>query len=183
MRTTPAHLTKLLAPLTLVAAAACGATPPEDTAAGASEALAKTPVWIDGNVASFKTCVDPACTKVGVVYVLGTDGKLWRETGNMTNRTFVDANVLDYQPIDGRSVWVLGSDHKLWRELGDMSTRSIAAVNVTSFSAVSTYRAYVVSNGTLTLIDELAGTATLLTTGVKAVQAFYPDHYGLYYVL
>jgi hypothetical protein len=27
------------------------------------------------------------------VYVLGSDGKLWREIGNYTNRTLVDANV------------------------------------------------------------------------------------------
>jgi hypothetical protein len=32
-------------------------------------------------------------------YVLGSDGKLWRETGNMSNRSQVDANVLQFQAL------------------------------------------------------------------------------------
>jgi hypothetical protein len=37
------------------------------------------------------------------VYVLGSDRKLWRESGNMSNRSQVDANVLQFQALDDYS--------------------------------------------------------------------------------
>jgi hypothetical protein len=34
------------------------------------------------------------------VYVLGSDGKLWRETGDLNNRSQVDANVGLFSALD-----------------------------------------------------------------------------------
>jgi hypothetical protein len=83
-----------------------------------------------------------------VVYVLGSDGKLWREFGTYDNsswpRVMVDANVRGFQAIDDTLVYVLGSDGKLWREFGtyDNSSRRRVMVdaNVQGFQAIDDRR-------------------------------------------
>lgn len=56
-----------------------------------------------------------------VVYVLGSDGNLWLETGPFGNqippsRLQVDGNVAAFQALDSNNVFVLGSDRNLWLE-------------------------------------------------------------------
>ena len=69
------------------------------------------------NVSSFQP-VQPGNM---AIYVLGSDGNLWFETGPFgqqipPNRLQVDANVLAFQALDGNDVFVLGSDGNLWLE-------------------------------------------------------------------
>lgn len=57
-----------------------------------------------------------------VVYVLGSDGNLWLETGPFGNqipprRLQVDGSVSAFQALDGNNVFVLGSDRNLWLEM------------------------------------------------------------------
>ena len=89
-----------------------------------------------------------------VVYVLGSDGKLWREFGTYDNssrpRVMVDANVQGFQAIDDTLVYVLGSDGKLWREFGtyDNSSRPRVMVdaNVKGFQAIDDTLVYVLGS-------------------------------------
>jgi hypothetical protein len=89
-------------------------------------------IWVDANVASFQAL------DWQMVYVKGTDNKLWLETGNYTSRTFVDANVATFQGLDTTTVFVLGSDGKLWHEVGSYLARTMVDANVASFQATST---------------------------------------------
>jgi hypothetical protein len=57
-------------------------------------------VHVDSNVQSFQP-IDG-----WTVYVEGTDGKLWRENGDWTNRTPVDTSVQSFQALDFRTVLV-----------------------------------------------------------------------------
>lgn len=117
----------LAAALVLVGAAACSSTPsPEEHAS--SKASAFQSRWqVDASVAKFRA-IDGS-----LVYVLGTDGKLWRENGNSANRTMVDANVQSFQPMGANIVYVLGTDGNLWRENGDYTNRTWVDGNVLTF--------------------------------------------------
>jgi hypothetical protein len=70
---------------------------------------------VDANVLAFH-----ALDNSNIVYVLGSDRKLWREFGNAWAQTqprqLVDGNVLAFLPVDSHIVYVLGRDGKLWRE-------------------------------------------------------------------
>jgi hypothetical protein len=61
-------------------------------------------------------------TALGVVFVLGLDGNLWREHppfGQVPpKREQVDGNVVAFHALSDTDVFVLGSDGKLWREYG-----------------------------------------------------------------
>src|SRR6516165_7895405 len=61
---------------------------------------------VDANVLDFH-----ALDNSNIVYVLGSDRKLWREFGNAWNRTqsrqLVDGNVLSFRPVDSHVVYVL----------------------------------------------------------------------------
>jgi hypothetical protein len=50
-----------------------------------------------------------------IVYVLGTDGNLWREKGTMQVRTRVAANVHAFQAVDDNTVYVLCPGDILFR--------------------------------------------------------------------
>jgi hypothetical protein len=55
------------------------------------------------------------------IYVLGSNGNLWMETGPFGNqipppRIQVDGNATGFQALDGNNVVVLGSDRNLWFE-------------------------------------------------------------------
>jgi hypothetical protein len=57
-----------------------------------------------------------------LVFVLGNDGRLWRETGNRDQALLVDRDVLvaagkgAFQAADPGHVYLLGNDRKLWAE-------------------------------------------------------------------
>jgi hypothetical protein len=118
----------------LLATAACS-VPTAETAAektGAAESAYSNRTLVDGSVARSKALpLNP-----NIVYVLGTDGNLWRENGSSSDRTLVDGNVKDFQPIDGTTVYVLSNDTTLWREVGSTANRSAVDYGVTSFQAL-----------------------------------------------
>ena len=82
------------------------------------------------------------------VYVLGSDGNLWFETGPFggqipPNRLQVDGNASAFQALDGNNVFVLGTDGNLWLEtwpFGNVAetiqTRLQLDGNVSAFQAV-----------------------------------------------
>jgi hypothetical protein len=95
-------------------------------------------VFVDGTVASFQA-LGPT-----LAYVLGTDGKLWRENGDYTARGApVDYTVKAFRGIDQDRVFVLGTDDKLWREDGDWTERTPVDASVASFFAADASVAYV----------------------------------------
>ncbi|MBV9038839.1 MAG: hypothetical protein JO182_30420, partial [Acidobacteriaceae bacterium] len=71
-----------------------------------------------------------------VLYVLGTDAKLWRETGSYQNRSLVDSNVVAFQALDATTVYVLGTNGYLWRETGNYQNRSLVDADVDFFQAL-----------------------------------------------
>jgi hypothetical protein len=98
---------------------------------------------VDSNVAAFQA-LDTA-----TVYVVGTDGNLWRESTS-ANRVWVDGNVDKVQALDATTVYVRSRDFSLWRETGDMRTRTWVDGNVYQFQALNTSMVYVAGgDGTL----------------------------------
>jgi hypothetical protein len=71
---------------------------------------------VDRSVAAFRA-VD-----LHLAYVLGKDGRLWRELGGRDRAVLVDRDVLAtsgaaaIQAVDPAHIYLLGSDHKLWAE-------------------------------------------------------------------
>jgi len=76
----------------------------------------ETPEQVDNLVAAFRA-VD-----MHLVYVLGKDGRLWREIGGRDQAVLVDRDVLitsdkaAFQPIGPGNIYLLGNDHRLWAE-------------------------------------------------------------------
>lgn len=71
---------------------------------------------VDHDVAGFQA-VD-----MHLAYVLGKDGRLWRELGNRDQAVLVDHHLpvasgkAAFQAIDAQHVYLLGEDHRLWGE-------------------------------------------------------------------
>ena len=84
-----------------------------------------------------------------LVYVRGTDTKLWRERDNGANRDFVDDSVASFQPMDSSYpglVYVLGDDGNLWREWGDKNSREPVDSTAVDFQAMDDRLVYVLGN-------------------------------------
>jgi hypothetical protein len=100
---------------------------------------------VDGAVRSFWAL------DASTVYVLGTDGKLWREFDTWNNalkpRVSVDRNVNAFQALDVTTVFVLGTDSTLWREFGTWNNtrrpRNFVDGNVQAFKALDINIVYV----------------------------------------
>jgi hypothetical protein len=65
---------------------------------------------------------DPVQPRNMCIYVLGSDGNLWFETGPFGSqvpppRLQIDGNVAGFQALDSNNVVVLGSDENLWWEI------------------------------------------------------------------
>jgi hypothetical protein len=86
---------------------------------------------IDQNVGDFQP-LDAG----NIVYVRGTNGRLWREFGTMSNRKPVDNQVAAFQAVDANLVFVLSTDGKLWRETGDANNRKNVAGSIKAFQYV-----------------------------------------------
>ncbi len=75
------------------------------------------PEQVDQGVAAFQA-MDPQ-----MAFVLGKDGRLWREIGSKSQAMLVDRDVLvaagkaAFHAEDPAHIFVLGRDHKLWAEL------------------------------------------------------------------
>jgi hypothetical protein len=88
------------------------------------------------------------------VYVLGTDGDLWRELGTWNNarqpRDHVDGSVQVFQPLNADIAYVLGADGKLWRECGAWDNAQQPRQNVDgqvrAFQALDASMVYVLGN-------------------------------------
>jgi hypothetical protein len=74
------------------------------------------PEQVDQSVAAFQAM------DASVSFVLGKDGRLWREIGGRQRASLVDRDVLvsagkaAFQATDPSQVFVLGNDHRLWLE-------------------------------------------------------------------
>ena len=71
---------------------------------------------VDQSVAAFRA-IDAQ-----LAYVLGQDGRLWRELGGRDHAVLIDRDVLvtsgnaAFEAADPAHIYLLGSDHKLWAE-------------------------------------------------------------------
>jgi hypothetical protein len=74
----------------------------------------KNRVWIDRDVAQFQAMF---CTNV--VYVLDTDGSLWREPRLQRGPKPIDQNVAQFQVVDNNTAYALHTDGSLWSEYTD----------------------------------------------------------------
>jgi hypothetical protein len=75
-------------------------------------------------------------TEAGTLFVLEKDGTLWRADGDGSNRTFLDHEVGDFQPI-GDIVYVVGTDKRLWRLHADGKGRDLVDETVAGFQAIN----------------------------------------------
>src|ERR1700727_36607 len=105
--------------------AACSSTPTD--AVRTEESAVSGPDVVDTSVAKF-SAVDGT-----TVYVLATNGNLWREVGSSASRTLVDSNVAAFEPIDASNVFVLGTSGSLWRE---GASRVLVDTSVKSFDSI-----------------------------------------------
>jgi hypothetical protein len=104
-----------------------------------------TTTAVDGSVRAFRPFDGRA------VYVLGTDGKLWREFGTWNNaaepRVEIDQSVTAFRPLNADTIFVLRNDGALWRESGawTLSRQSRTKVdgNVRGFKALDDVLVYV----------------------------------------
>jgi hypothetical protein len=94
---------------------------------------------IDENVAAFQA-IDST-----LVFVLGTDGALWRETGDFHNRVKVGQPIAAFEYVaDGDTAYVLTPSHFLWRQNGTDTPRQVDH-DVAAFHAVDMNLAYVLA--------------------------------------
>jgi hypothetical protein len=84
-----------------------------------------------------------------VIYVLDTDGRLWRERGIGTERDLIDQNVKAFFVNHDRNIEVLGMDGNLWRERGTWRERDLIAYNVHDVQHVKPNPDYVLKHGDL----------------------------------
>jgi hypothetical protein len=75
-------------------------------------------------------------TEGGALFVKEKDGTLWRAEDDGSNRTFLDHEVGDFQPI-GDVVYVAGTDKRLWRLHADGKGRDLIDENVARFQAIN----------------------------------------------
>ena len=108
----------------LALAAGCTAPTADESTASTSSAYSGRGE-VDANVA--KSIAIDATT----VFVLGTDGNLWRETGDLRNRILVDSNVKDFQPLSTQLCYVLHNDNTLSRA-EDFSIAGFRGIQVDS---------------------------------------------------
>jgi hypothetical protein len=65
---------------------------------------------VDHDVAAFHAA------DMNLVYVQGTDGRLWKILGTRDQAVLIDRDVLSFAAPDAAHVFVLTADHKLWTE-------------------------------------------------------------------
>jgi hypothetical protein len=100
---------------------------------------------VDGSVRAFRGL------DASIVYVLGSDGNLWREFDTWNNalqpRKQVDHDVSAFEALDASTVFVLGTDGSLWREFGTWNntkkSRNYVDGNVEAFQALDINITYV----------------------------------------
>lgn len=75
-------------------------------------------------------------TEAGQLFVLATDGTLWRAEGDGSQATLLDHTVGDFQPV-GDLVYIAGTDKRLWRLHPDGKGRDLVDENVAAFHAIN----------------------------------------------
>lgn len=112
------------------------------------------------------------------VYVLGSDGNLWRETGSAGNRNLVDGHVAQFQAVDSTTVYVLGTDGNLWAENGNSSNRGLVDGNVASFQDINSQEIYVLgSDGKLWRENGNSASRTFVDGNVVQFQGLMDSMY------
>jgi hypothetical protein len=100
----------------------------------------KTRDPVDENVAGFQA-IDAS-----LVFVLGTDGALWRETGDFHHRVKVAQPVAAFEYVaDGDTAYVSTANHILWRQKGTETSQQVDH-DVAAFHAVDMNLAYVLAS-------------------------------------
>jgi hypothetical protein len=116
----------------------------------------------------------------GLIYVLGTDHTLWRETddggkGDVGKRAEVDHTVKDFQAIDASLVYVLGADGELWRETGSAQARALLASDIAGFQySASGDTMYVLTTDAILWRRKSNGKPEQVDQSVAAFQAIDP---------
>jgi hypothetical protein len=153
-------------------------------------------VTYDGNAAAFQVVYwDLNDLSADIVYVLGTDGNLWLETGpkRYAQPVQVDADVVAFQAVDQSHAYVLGADGNLWLEnypWGYLppADRQLVASDISSFFAIGTETVYVLdTNGVLALRTDPGGPNKpwgQVGPGIadSTVQAFACGPAGVYWI-
>ena len=111
------------------------------------------------------------------IYVLATDGKLWREHDGTKERELIDENVKSFFVKAEKDIEVLSTDGKLWREHGTRKNRELITTNVKE-SHVEPNPDYRLENGELRRKK-----ANDWEPVDKSVQAFQAKDDTLLYVL
>ncbi|WP_158816451.1 hypothetical protein [Methylocapsa sp. S129] len=94
---------------------------------------------VDDNVSAFQA-VDST-----IVFVLGTDGALWRETGDMHNRVKIGQPITAFEYVaDGDTTYVLTPSHFLWRQTGTGTPQQVDH-DVAAFHTVDVNLVYVLA--------------------------------------
>jgi hypothetical protein len=94
---------------------------------------------VDENVSAFQA-VDST-----TIFVLGADGALWRETGDMHNRVKIGQPVAAFEYVaDGDTTYILTPTHFLWRQSGKETPRQVDH-DVAAFHAVDASLVYVLA--------------------------------------
>jgi hypothetical protein len=78
-----------------------------------------------------------------IIYVLTTDGKLWRQNSGSNDSKMIDAAVAEFQALDATNFYALGPDGKLWHEAGDASSRRWVDAEVAAFQPLDDKIIYV----------------------------------------
>jgi hypothetical protein len=71
------------------------------------------------------------------VYVLKTDGTIWRELNDPQDRRQVDAHIAHFQAVNEGLIFVLDDRGRLWRERPKTAERDKITDNVMLFQAIS----------------------------------------------
>ncbi len=115
-----------------------------------------------------------------LLYVVATDGKLWRATIGTKDARLVDHDVAAFQVADGH-LFVQGTNGKLWRANIDGGDRAEIDQAVASFQAINVGLIYVL--GTDGTLRRELGDAGKRTEVDRAVTAFQAVDAGVVYVL
>jgi len=94
---------------------------------------------VDENVSAFQA-IDAK-----TVFVLGTDGALWREHGNMHDRAKIGQPVAAFAYLaDADTTYVLTPSHFLWRQKGTETSKQVDQ-DVAAFHAADAHLVYVLA--------------------------------------
>jgi hypothetical protein len=119
---------------------------------------------VDQNIAAFQV-------SDGHLFLLGTDGTLWRAKADGGEKGRVDGTVAAFHAVNAGLIYVMGTDRRLWRELGDAGKRTEVDRSVNDFQPVDGSVVYVLgADGQLWREAGNAQSRTFVASQVVAFQ-------------